>query len=278
MERLNQDRPEERLGPAFRRNWDALGVAGALGHFAVTRDADLAADDYFVIEALRRSRSDLASADTDTLREYVNGLDDSQLPGLINNLKGIAHEIEFVALENEDGDAWTAQLFEATNHPDHDVILTNVVTGDQELIQLKATDDGEYAREAIDELGAAHVGLPSDLAQRLGTLDTGVDHDELEQAVVEVVDVLREDPSLWAYMPGLTAWSSALIIAELVRRYVGGELAPGEFARLVVIIGGAKALNVALIVAALSTPGLNIVCGAWLFYRLGGFVMRTWRT
>ncbi len=65
---------------------------------------------------------------------YVSGLSDAQLDGLISNIKGIYHELLFVAAENADGDAYSAALFEETNYPGADVLITNELTGEVQSV------------------------------------------------------------------------------------------------------------------------------------------------
>ena len=68
--------------------------------------------------------------DEEILREYLNGLSDSQLQGVVNNVKGILHEIEFAARENNDFDSVRAALFEDTNHQGFDIQLFDKSTGE----------------------------------------------------------------------------------------------------------------------------------------------------
>ena len=109
--------------------------------------SDLTADQELVLEALRRSRTDLTNASDEELVEYASSLSDSELDGVINNVKGIYHELLFVAAENSDGDCFSAALFEATNHPGADVLVTNELTGEVQAVQLKATQFRSYIRQ-----------------------------------------------------------------------------------------------------------------------------------
>lgn len=107
----------------------------------------LSADQELVLDALRRSKNDLTDASNDELIDYVQSLSDSQMDGVINNVKGIYHELLFVAAENSDGDQYRAAIFQATNHPGADVIITDTVTGSVKSIQLKATQYRSYLNE-----------------------------------------------------------------------------------------------------------------------------------
>ena len=139
-------------------------------------------------------------ADIETLREYVSSLDENQIPGLVNNVKGIAHEIYYVEMENGDGDSIEAYLFEDTNHPDYDVVLYDKETGDTVQVQLKASDSASYVQEAADELGSDQVLVTSELAERMGFKSTGISNEKLQADVEDVVDQLIDNPSLWEYV------------------------------------------------------------------------------
>src|SRR5690606_12242604 len=89
-----------------------------------------------VLNAMRRSSTDLHDASVESLATYVQSLDPSQLAGLQSNVKGIYHEILFVDGENLDDDEYVAELFQSTNHAGADVILTNVITGQKKEVQL----------------------------------------------------------------------------------------------------------------------------------------------
>lgn len=49
----------------------------------------------------------------------------------------------------------------------------------------------------------------------------------------ELVDQLVEDRSLWEYVPGLSVWSLAMVLAELARRYARREITRQELVTMV---------------------------------------------
>jgi hypothetical protein len=264
------DYPEiARIRQIVRKNWDEIGIAAALGHFAVVDTVEELDPKYgYVVEALRRSRTDLHGANLSELRDYVHSLHEDQLAGLVNNIKGIAHEVYFVEAENHDGDPVHAYMFTDTNHPHYDVTLINHATGEHMDLQLKASDSHAYVDHAVHDLGHDHVVVTSEMAERMGLHSSGISNQHLTADVEHVVDKLEHDQSLWHYVPGMTAWSIALVIASLARRYAKGEISRERFLMMVGAFAGAKAIKIALIVAALSVPGLNVVVGALLFLKL----------
>ncbi len=177
-----------------------------------------------MLSALRRSRADLAGASQEELRDYLRSLDEEQLPGLVNNVKGIAHEVWYVEAENADGDGVSAYMYGDTNHPDFDVVLVDDVTGEELELQLKTTDSTAYVENAIDELGAERVVVTEELANELGVESSGISNEELTADVEGVVDGIIDAPYLWDYVPALSAWSLALLVTSLTRRYLRKEI------------------------------------------------------
>ncbi len=82
-----------------------------------------------VIDAIKRSDNNLAGAGIEEISVHLREYPQEQLQGILNNVKGIYHEMKFVAAENADGDNTEAELYEVTNHPGADVRLTNTSYG-----------------------------------------------------------------------------------------------------------------------------------------------------
>jgi hypothetical protein len=59
-----------------------------------------------VLAALRRTTPDLSHASPEEIGDYLRPMDEDSILGVVNNTKGVLHEMEFVALENEDGDTF----------------------------------------------------------------------------------------------------------------------------------------------------------------------------
>lgn len=94
-------------------------------------------EEELVLDALRRSATNLNGATTEELAVYISELTPEQLRGVVSNVKGIYHELLFVHAENIDADDVAARVFEATNHPGADVEF--IVNGDViHTVQLKA--------------------------------------------------------------------------------------------------------------------------------------------
>ena len=252
-----------RVREIVRRRWDEIAIAGVLGD--LYRSGNVDPENAYVLSALRRSRTDLTGASQEELRDYLRSLNEDQLPGLVNNVKGIAHEVWYVEAENADGDGVSAYMYEDTNHPDFDVVLVDDATGEELELQLKATDSTAYVENAIDEIGAERVVVTEELADKLGVESSGLSNEELTADVEGVVDGIIDAPDLWGYVPAMSAWSLALLVTSLTRRYLRKEIDAQQYRLMLTKFGGLKVLRMVLITAALSTPGLNIAVGAGLF-------------
>lgn len=124
----------------------------------------LVPDDSLVIEAFRRSDSSLTTASVNDIAEYLTGYGPEQQAGIINNVKGIYHELAFVNAENADLDAWTAEIMPVTNYPGADVVMSNSITGEVVELQLKATDSLSYVTAAAERYPDVSIAATSEVA------------------------------------------------------------------------------------------------------------------
>jgi hypothetical protein len=233
--------------------WDEIGIAAVLVHFALT--GAIADDDAYVLMALRRSRNDLADATRVELRDYLSDLDEGQMRGVVNNVKGIAHEIYFVEAENADGDSVTAEMFPDTNHPDYDVILRDASTGEERQVQLKATSSASYVRETVDELGADSVFVTDEVARSEGLTSTGITNKALTSDVRGVVGHLVDAPTPMNYLPVACGWALAMLLLVLTWRLFRGRISGLGLVRSFAFWGVAKIAVIAAILTAFGVAG-----------------------
>ncbi len=250
------------------KRFDEAAILATLGKLAFTSDPELLEQDYAVLAALRRSSPewDLSVSDT---AERLASYDDSQIGGLVNNVKGILHEMEFQRLENEDGDSVVAALFPDTNHRTVDVQLLDEKTGDAWEVQLKATDDMSAIGAWVDSNPNTEVIVTEELSERMGLPSSGLSNEDLTMRVEDFVDRMVEigddaEDTLWNYFPPLVAASAGIIVFELWRRYRSGRITFEEFKALSFKTLGLKAAKYGATFAALAVPGLNVVVGAYL--------------
>lgn len=250
------------------KRFDEAAILATLGKIAFTPQPSLLEEDYAVLAALRRSSEkwDLSLEDT---AERLATYDDSQIGGLVNNVKGILHEMEFQRLENEDGDSVVAALFPDTNHQTVDVQMLDQQTGDAWEVQLKATDDMSAIGVWVDSNPDTEIFVTEELSVRMGLPSSGQNNEDLTVRVEDFVDRMVQlgdeaEDTLWNYFPPLVAASSGIIVFELWRRYRSGRISFKEFKALSLKTLGLKAAKYGTTFAALAVPGLNVVVGAYL--------------
>lgn len=254
------------------RRFDEAAILSTLAKLAFSPEPSLGEGDYTVLAALRRSSEEwqLSIAETS---ERLSSYDDDQIAGLVNNVKGILHEMEFQALENDDGDTIVATLFPDTNHRTVDVQMLDQNTGDAWEIQLKATDDLSAINAWMYSNPDTEILVTEELSERMGIQSSGFSNENLTMRVDDFVDRMIEidnevDDSLWDYFPALVAASAGIIIFELWRRYREGLISLDEFKAMAARTLGIKTAKYAGLFAALAVPGLNIIVGAYLLASL----------
>ena len=198
--------------------------AGVLMLFHQGQAGALIAEDSLVIEAFRRSDSSLSDASVSEISDYLSEYSSEQQAGIINNVKGIYHELAFVEAENSDMDAWTAAIMPSTNHPGVDVVMSNSVTGEITELQLKATDSVSYASSAVEQ--HPNVGVIGTSEVAFGNpdiTDSGFSNESLTEDVTSAAEALQ----------GVGG-------EELIGEMVGDALTGGAFTG---VIAAAGALN-----------------------------------
>ena len=218
------------------------------------------------IAAMQRAHPQ-AGDSTEELGGWLNAMDEGQIQGVVNNTKGVLHEMEFVRLENEDGDAIHAAMFGSTNHPGTDVRFVDMDSGESWSAQLKATDDASYVQDWIDAHPDGEILVTSELADRMDLPQSGLSNEALTARTEDVVDQLVEagaGSDLWQYFPALSAASIALVVWELWKRHRKGEISLSQFKWMAAKVSGMKAGKIALLTVAMMIPGVNVVTGAAL--------------
>lgn len=256
------------------KRFDEAAILASLARVAFSSDEELLEQDYAVLAALRRSSSDwnLSIAETS---ERLSSYSDEQIGGLVNNVKGILHEMEFERLEDEDGDSVVAALYPDTNHKGVDVQMMDLSTGDAWSVQLKATDDMGAISSWMESNPETEIFVTEELSEKMGLSSSGFSNEDMTMRVEDFVDRMIEqnesgDPALWETFPPLIAASAGVIIFELWRRYQAGTMSFEEFRNLTLKTVGLKAGKYSVFLGALSVPGLNVVVGAYL---LGSFIL-----
>ncbi len=247
------------------QRFDEAAILTTLAKVAFTPDPELLEQDYAVLASLQRSSTDWDLPLTETT-EKLASYDEDQISGLVNNVKGILHEMEFQRLENEDGDSIVAALFPDTNHKAVDIQMLDQQTGERWEIQLKATDDMSAISNWLDTNPDTEILVTEELAERMNLPSSGLSNEDLTIRVENFVDRMIEienqsNESLWQYLPPLVAASTGIIIFELWRLHRSNLISFVEFKRLSLGTLGVKGAKYTAIFAALAVPGLNAYSG-----------------
>ena len=219
-----------------------------------------------VLAALRRTTPDLSHASPQEIGDYLRPMDEESILGVVNNTKGVLHEMEFVALENEDGDSVYASLFDDPHYPDFDVQLTDSVTGSVYDVQLKTTNDPSYINEWLNQHPNGEIIVNSEMAQKMGLPSSELSNEQLTLSTEAFLDkaLAAEDASLWHYVPLLSVASVSWIVWGLWQRYQQQHISLSEFKLLAAQATGLKVAKISALVLLLSIPVINVLTGAAL--------------
>lgn len=251
--------------------FDEAAILGALAKVAFSSQS-LEEIDYGVLAALQRSSPEW-NLPLDQVSKKLNDYDGDQIDGLVSNVKGILHEMEFQVLENSDGDSVFAALFPETNHQSVDVQLFDQATNESWEIQLKATDNPGLISSWMESNPDTEILVTEEIAERMDLESSGLRNDDITIRVEDFVDKMQEletnaNETIWSYFPMLPILSSGIIVFELWRRYRLGTITLEKFKALTLKTLGIKAAKFATLMGALSVPGLNIAVGTYLLASL----------
>lgn len=253
-----------------RRNFDEAAILAVAAKLAFEKGASFNDSELATIAAMQRAHPQ--AGDThEELGQWLAGMDEGQIAGVVNNTKGVLHEMEFVRLENEDGDSVYASLFESTNHAGTDISFIDKDSGASWAVQLKATENPSYVQDWVDAHPDGEILVTSELAERMNLPSSGISNEELTVRTDDVVDRLMkadEGSDLWDFFPALSAASIGLVVWELWKRRQRGEISQQQFKWMAARVSGMKAGKIALLTAAMMVPGLNVVTGAALVVSL----------
>lgn len=201
-------------------------------------------EELLVLDALRRSKTSLADASPEELAGYVRSLTPAQLAGVLNNVKGIYHELLFVRAENLDGDEVSARVFENTNHPGADVEF--LVDGEViREVQLKATSSPAALVEHLRRYPDIELITTSEIAgtEPVAT-SSGYSNTALNEDVHRVTGDLQGEGLIEEAADGLA--TSALISAAISagRMVQARQISTGELKAMLgdVAVGGSAAV------------------------------------
>lgn len=249
-----------------KKTWDECLILGAFAKVTYDNATYFNDEEYAVLAAFRRATPDLSHASPEEIGDYLRPMSEESIVGVVNNTKGILHEMEFVALENEDGDTVYASLFNDPYHADTDVQFIDSDSGSVWEAQLKTTNDASYINEWINDNPDGDIIVNSEMADKMGLASSGLSNQQLTLTTEEFLDkaLAADDASLWDYVPLLSVASISWIVWGLWQRYCQQDITLEEFKQLAAQVTGFKIAKISMLVLLLSIPVVNIITGAAL--------------
>jgi len=211
----------------IKKEFDEILIASTLVKIAFHKFETLDDEEIDILNALKRVKPELHNLSNNEIGNQLEVLNDNQLTGLTSNVKGVLHEIQFVEIENNDGDSVTATMFTDSNHQDTDVLLKDNITGEITEIQLKATNNSSYVQDWIDNHPDGHILVTDEIAEKMNLETSGLSNQELTTDVNSFIDQLielDENDELWDYIPLLPGISVAICGIFLIKKYKNGEM------------------------------------------------------
>ncbi len=256
----------KKLTNYVRNNFDEGAILTALISIAANGgENNLTSNESIILAALRRSAKKFEDASIEEIGEILDSYDENQIPGLVKNVKGILFELEFVEIENNDGDSIFAYQFEQTNYPTYDIQLIDEQTGAIEEIQLKATSSASYVKNWMDEHGE-NIVVTDEVAEELGLDVVGINNEELEVRVEDFIDKIKDvdENAITPMLVNVGTISLAISLVFLVKKWMSGEIKREEFLKTSALITGTKVVKFSIIAMALSIPGINFITAVGL--------------
>jgi hypothetical protein len=255
----------------IKKEFDNILIVSTLAKIAYENFDSFSEKENYILQALKRVNPSLRNQTTEEISDYLHDLNENQLLGLSNNVKGILHEIQFVEIENNDGDSVTATMFSDTNHQNTDILLTDNNTGEITEIQLKATDNSSYVQDWINNHQDGEIFVTEELAAKMGLETSGISNEEITTDVNGFVDKLielDENDEIWDYIPTLPAVSVAISSFYLFKLYRENKISLYTLKIKFIKLTGMKAAKFTLIAGLMMMPVINVIVGAGILFKL----------
>jgi hypothetical protein len=177
----------------------------------------------------------LSDASVEEIAEYMTQYDTDQIVGVMNVIKGKMFEHLVEIHENADGDEWGATLHDDESYPGSDIVFTNLETGEQLEVSLKAVKDPSIIEHALGRYPDIPILTTSEMEGPFADLDivatTDVSHDELSENANEIFEEMMAISSATAgrteTILGVGAGTAATGVAHLwpfVAAYLRGRI------------------------------------------------------
>ena len=184
---------------------------------------------WMLFEGLRMDFPD-ASPEKSDLTFAVSTLSASRM---LNNVKGIYHEIAFAHQENSDNDEWFVELSVETN----DLLMFGCSMSQQERIpyQLKASDSSSGASSHYEKYDTQVLGTDELVSEGAGVQSSGFSNAELTEQTEATAGRLEEEGTIGQLIEeSVMAASVAGAISFSIRLGIdlrGGKVAPSSVSK-----------------------------------------------
>ena len=131
-----------------------------------------------------------------TLTEIINQAGPEQVEGYVNGIKGKLFEIRYADYLNDSGmlpDGYTAILASSANNPGWDIAIGDRYGNIHDVLQLKATDQLDYVRSALERYPDIDVVTTSEVYNQIAmnemvsdVISSNISNAELTDTVVDV--------------------------------------------------------------------------------------------
>lgn len=254
---------------AFREEMVVIGVLATLKHgssFEFESPIELAA-----LEAIRRGYEAIGSnASPEEISLFFQSVPEEQILGHVSHIVGITHEVLVVDAINTAGNGDFASLFEATNHPVADIIITDS-EGVAREVQLKATDSISYINEHLNKNPDVDVIATDEVASAINNehvISSGYGNEELRRVVEQSLGELSEHTYNEYVVGGTLAViiSLAINITPLLKQYFSATDEAEKEKIKAEIASTAKwsTVRTTAFITALQVSGLAPVLTTWL--------------
>ncbi|MBT4959359.1 MAG: hypothetical protein HON33_05250 [Flavobacteriaceae bacterium] len=258
-----------------QKNIDEMAVIAVM-HKIKNGDALLNEEEHIVLEAMIRSTDRIVDMESASLyvKEMIERGNESVI-GAASNIKGIAHDLKYAKIENEDGDSVFAFVPEDTSYPQFDVLEWDRETNQMEWVQLKSVSDASSVYDWVEKYPGSEEALrvSEEVAKKHGWKSSGISDAEMSKGVEDFFEKLEKYEGdlidqLIVTAPPLTVLSSSFAVYSLFNKYKAKKIDKKKFIYLSTKITGLKAAKITSILALLSLPIIGQVTAVVLISKL----------
>ena len=171
-------------------------IGGVFAALLTRKPLDDSTESRLVLDALRRSSTELHDASQEKLGDYLRAKSHEELRGVASNVKGIYHELWYVEQYNANNHETYARVFGDTNHPGADVQIVDVDTGEvKREIQLKAVESSSAVHGHFERYPDIWIVATNEVAAKIDDprVDgSGVANEQLVDDVDSGIDAVRD--------------------------------------------------------------------------------------